>query len=416
MTRAVSRPHLSASPGVVDGPADWSIEVDGAAHQLAEVRRFSQGAFPIFFEGKAVVDVARFYQETRLDQTSSVYIAFLWVCSSTRRRHVGARVELSDETDNYTGRFAVGPDMIAGSLRLERQLILAEPSFDSEELAASAPGSILWREPRPTSLDLEGVGGVFPTQLVSFSGSLDAGAVWAVEIDTEELSMPAIAAVRLLLNAEHADVNYLATRDTRDDRARAVLSAIHWDAGRRLVDAALESADRLDLDQEWPDDSIGHNLQLLVRVLLPDMSLDAIRSLKSRKPREYETKLQAGLSLLSGNKYRRYGFSEVEQEGTKPGTGPRPPDDGDAGGHPGPSVETEARVTYPQLKFIAGLTGGLWLGGKSLRNHPDFPQDELTRQEAHELIDQLRLIPESQKQRREDLAKRWLSDRSRRAE
>jgi hypothetical protein len=402
---------------VVDGPADWGIEIEGTPHPLEDIRRFAQGASPITFEGSAVVDVPRLYRETQLDSTSVVQVVFVWECSSTKRRQVGARAELSDETDSYTGRFQIEPELIAGSLRLERQLVLAEPAFDRKPLAPSAPGSILWREVRPTSLDLEGVGGVFPTQLVSFSGSLDASAVWAIEVDTEDLSMPAIAAVRLLLNAEHPDVNYLATRDTRDDRARSVLSAIRWDAGRHLVDAAIEAVDRFDLDQEWPDDSVGHNLQLLTRSVFPDMSLEAVESLRRRRPIGYETKLQAGLSLLSGHKFRRYGFLEEKPKEVTAHADSEFQEQPDSvvRDHQVSAAEPEARISYPQLKFIAGLTGGLWLGAKSLRNHPEFPQDELTKQEAHELIDQLQLIPDSQKDRREQLARKWLSDRFGRA-
>lgn len=362
-----------------------------------------------------MVDVPRLYKETLLNSTSRVQVVFMWECSSTRRRHAGARMDLSDESDSYTGRFAIEPYLLAGSLRLERQLILVEPSFDSAPLAASAPGSILWKEPRPTSLDLEGIGGVFPTQLVSFSGSLDAGAIWAIEIDTEDLSVPATAAVRLLLNSEHPDVNYLASRDTRDDRARAVLSAIHWDAGRHLVDAALQEVDHFDLEQEWPEDSIGHNLQLLIRMMFPEMSLGAIASLRNKRPVEYESTVQAGLLLMSGHKYRRYRFTDDGPEEAKddPDAESRPTRVAVAVDQPTRSAESDQRVTYPQLKFIAGLTGGLWLGEKSLRNHPEFPQDELTKQEAHELIDQLQLIPESQKERRKELAQKWLSDRFR---
>jgi hypothetical protein len=182
------------------------------------------------------------------------------------------------------------------------------------------------------------------------------------------------------------------------------------------VGAALEAANHLDLDQEWPDDSIGHNLQLLVGMIFPGMTLDAIGSLRDRRPVEYETTLQAGLSLLTGNKYRRYRFSdegpmEAEHSGDEAVLKPRPSPDTGMEAKSETPVESEARVSYPQLKFIAGLTGGLWLGPKSLRNHPDFPQDELTRQEAHELIDQLQLIPDSQKERRAALAKKWLTDR-----
>src|SRR5262249_47303958 len=135
----------------------------------------------------------------------------------------------------------------------------------------------------------------FPVTTVDFADhGLDPAAPWWLEIGSE-LELPAMGAVQLLLNSRFPLV-VEAARDLDPARPElAVLrSSLYADIGRTLVEHALA---REDVQQEWPEDSLGEILVGLLaarfREPLPDL-----RALRHRDPAAWSARLAATFGLF----------------------------------------------------------------------------------------------------------------------
>jgi hypothetical protein len=165
-------------------------------------------------------------------------------------------------------------------------------------LAASTPGSILWRDDRRTRVVLEGTGAVFPTELVDFRDLRvgDAGAVWTLELDLSDLDAAALGCVRLYLNAAHPDVDALRRGDD-DPRTAAIRSVLRWDVARQLITTALQNDEFVERDA-YPPDSVGEALAFTVRSHFPTEDPRSLRALLQRDPTRFTARLQAACGLL----------------------------------------------------------------------------------------------------------------------
>lgn len=398
MVRAVARPYLTASPNAAStDERPWRLEVDGVEITADELRRLAGTDRDLYVSTAMDIDYVELCQSTGLNG-EAINVIFVWECIDTKRRQVGARSPV-DPNGFVLGNFVINCAELAGTLTIERQLVLAARLEPASSFHAREPGSILWRDPNSLRIDLGGTGGVLPTDIVTFDGALNTSAVWALRLDLEDLTLPATACIQLLLNRDHPDVRFLTSHGTRDDRARAVLSAIYWDSGRSLIESALE-LDQFDLDQELPEDSIGRNLQVTLDTVFEGRSTEAIKELRQRSPLEYATLLQGGLVLLSGRQFRRQTTSVDSSDSERTELGESDTQSSQATPSPrGSGQQVDEPATYKQIRFISGLSGR-WLGAKTLEEHREFPQPPLSKAEAHKLIDSLNVIPESLDQKR----------------
>lgn len=414
MARAIVRPFLVGSADSVSTEKHPWIFLSGEGRKTPDdLRRYVRRVEVVELESSLTVDVDELHRSAELDDSASIEAIFLWECRATRRREVGARLPIARGRDTYTGVFGIQTNQIADNLILERQLILSAPPASPGRFSSTHPASILWREPSPLRVDLEGTGGILPTDLAPFRDEADPEAVWALRSQLAELDLPATASVKLILNEDHPDIRYIVGTERWDDRARAVMSAIHWDVGRNLVDLALNH-DEFDMDTEYMDDSIGRSLQILVGAIFGEASPASIRELKIQRPVEYQTTLQAGLRLLRGRRYRRYSTAPGPSEGQAVGN-----DISVGAAVQGSTSETLTAAelgepaSYKQIKLIVALSGQ-WLGENAIRGHDTYPQEPLTKDEAHRLIDMINEIPDGAtqaKQKRSGIVDGFLAQR-----
>lgn len=414
MARAVARPFRVATDRSVsvDG-REWTLTVGEEAASLLDLREHLKTVSHVSLEGKLDINLPAFLDETQLDPSARFEALFMWECPATRRREVGARVPVVN-SGVISGAFEVATDVLAERIRLERQIVLRQPGADVGPYVANRHGNMLWREHTPLSVDLEGSGGVFPTDVTSFSYPLASGAAWALQVDTSDLHAPVRANVRLVLNEEHADIAYLIAHERRDDRAKAVLSTMYWDCGRGLVTAALRE-EAFDLAAEYPEDSTGRALQSLVTTAFPETDLASIQELADSRPMEFETTLQLALQLLRGRSFRRYKTADpdvgdhsisadstpaadvspqTEVEGPTGITTVEEDDPRQSDGPVGVPPSANEIATYKQIRMIVGLSG-VWLGTKEIESMQGIPQVPLLKDEARELIELILQIPEA---------------------
>jgi hypothetical protein len=183
--------------------------------------------------------------------------------------------------------------LLGTSVELSTALILAEPGEAQGEPVAWRRGSILWRDAQ--KVRLYGDSSQFPITEVDFRDcGLDPAAPWFVEIDGD-LELPAMGAIQLLLNNRFPLVSDAARiLDPERPELAVVRSELFADIGRTLVEFALAQPD---LENEWPEDSLGAILTSIVRSRFGESARD-LRTLRERDPTAWAAKVAASFGLL----------------------------------------------------------------------------------------------------------------------
>jgi hypothetical protein len=175
---------------------------------------------------------------------------------------------------------------------------LAARQGDTNGLAATIPGSVLWDD--VTLLPLEGVGSRFPMEWLDFGGSgwLPNGAGWYLEWSPDEPDAPALGAIRLYLNQNHEAVRAAVTASAPEPHERAIREVIQYDVARGLILGAL-AADPTAWDEAAKEPgSIASVVNRLLSVVFPAETLIGLRTRRIATPQRLEVKMQDGLRLF----------------------------------------------------------------------------------------------------------------------
>jgi hypothetical protein len=182
---------------------------------------------------------------------------------------------------------------LAGTVSLVTSLILAEERRRPKVPAPWRRGSVLWRDVK--KVRLHGDASQLPLTEVDFAeAGLDAAAPWFLDLGGD-LDLPAMGSILLLLN-ERFPLVIEAMKDHTSDRPEfgVIRSVVYADVGRLLAEHALAQDD---LEQEWPDDSLGDVLRSLVKSRF-NASIADLRLMRMRDPVSWNAKAGAALGLL----------------------------------------------------------------------------------------------------------------------
>ncbi|MEU5258437.1 hypothetical protein [Amycolatopsis sp. NPDC021455] len=289
-------PYRTAPAGsVVAGPWQWLI--DDVPTELPDALSDWDYRMDLSLRQTVTVDVGLVRQATGLSPTAKLTLAMIWTASGSGLKAAGDRIPLPASGIANVDLTAVLPgNQLGGVLGLETTLVLAEFADDGGLASPRRAGSILWTSKYETRL--QGDAPLFPIAVVDFAKTQypeDAG--WHVEIggDLETATMGAL----LLLVNERKRVLVDAMRNAAKPRPvdRVVLSSVHADVARTLVEHALNDQD-FSLEVDFGEETIGSTLQALVGRFFPGQSLTHLRRQQAQSPTSFATDLQHAVRIF----------------------------------------------------------------------------------------------------------------------
>jgi len=289
-------PYRMAPTGsVVAGPWQWLI--DDVPGELPDALSDWDYRMDLSLRRSVTVDVDLVRQATGLSAAAKLTLAMIWTASGSGLKAAGDRISLPETGIANVDLAALLPgNQLGGVLGLETTLVLAEYSEDGDLASPRRAGSILWTSKYETRL--QGDAPLFPIAVVDFAKTQypeDAG--WHVEIggDLETATMGAL----LLLVNERKQVLVDAMRSAAKPRPvdRVVLSTVHADVARTLVEYALHDQD-FSLEVDYGDETIGSTLQALIGRFFPGQSLTHLRRRQGQSPTAFATELQHAVRIF----------------------------------------------------------------------------------------------------------------------
>ncbi|MEU8631083.1 hypothetical protein AB0C38_02865 [Amycolatopsis sp. NPDC048633] len=289
-------PYRAApSESVVAGPWQWLL--DDVPSELPDVLSDWDYRMDLSLRQQVTVDVDLVRESTGLPPSAKLTLAMIWTATGSGLKAAGDRVSLPESGITTVELSTVlSGSQLGGVLGLETTLVLAEYSETGALASPRRAGSILWTDKYETRL--QGDAPLFPIAVVDFSKTQypeEAG--WHVEIggDLETATMGAL----LLLVNERKQVLVDAMRNAAKPRAvdRVVLSTVHADVARTLVEYALHDQD-FTLEVDYGDESIGSTLQALVSRLFPGQSLVHLRRRQEQSSTAFVTELQHAVRIF----------------------------------------------------------------------------------------------------------------------
>lgn len=247
------------------------------------------------------VDTEGVREDCRLGAGSALALAASW--SSTRSR-LGASasvVELGDRAGVLRATLAVSvPGRKAGGrLDLRTALVLRTAGADASAISPRREGASLWVDESRHAL--EGGAARFPVAAVGFDQIArlpDAGG-WALEWDVDDLDIPVLAGLRLLVNAQNEKLVSALRSGSTDPRATAVRSFVMFDVARALVEAALRCERFTEEPESFAEDSVGRMLFELVTMCWPAVPISTLATRLVEDPARLGAELQAYLGVLA---------------------------------------------------------------------------------------------------------------------
>lgn len=187
--------------------------------------------------------------------------------------------------------FTVPGYQISGSLSVEFQLSLLDQNFEPRSpFAPKKLGNTVYRVER--KVVLEGTAPRLPMLPVSFTEHGFSGAgnsLWWLRLTNHDLMTSASAAIWLWLNSDNPYVITM-LESSESGEAETWLRFLEIDFMRQLLREALNH-DELSFEMDYPEDSLGHVLASVVRLL--GESLDQVKQRYREDAGRVEAELQA---------------------------------------------------------------------------------------------------------------------------
>ena len=193
--------------------------------------------------------------------------------------------------------FTLNGDELGGKVTLETLLVARSP-VPLNRLAASRPGSILWRSTQTTVVD--GLDAQFPTDAENFGATLpgarDAG--WVLRVDQYDMDALFMSAVRLTLNSGLPAIQRM-LQGSSDPSTVLLGRMLDLDITRQLVYLAIRSEEVRGQDVDHESLTLAGVLRSLLAQIWPTVGPDTLLRWANEKPDRIEGQLQNVRRLAS---------------------------------------------------------------------------------------------------------------------
>lgn len=190
---------------------------------------------------------------------------------------------------------------LARNVQLRAALVLVEPTkaMLGQALSPHRPGSVLWED--AISLRLDGDAPRFPISVVDFVDNQlgSANACWRFDWSPADPTLPAMATMRLLVNARQKAFHAAVTSREPTPAQVAIRSALKFALGEEMLRLALDHAQELEQSRrDFMPDSGGQVLIELVQRIYPGMGPVMCADRRRECPGEFAADVQARLALF----------------------------------------------------------------------------------------------------------------------
>lgn len=292
--RTSAAPFPVAPPDAVRFSVSWQLHTPGGPTALADEVAAWDYLAELTLSAVLEVDADALRTACHLGDRSKLRVVVTATSSTTKMRGPITVVPVTP------GPIALDVRMLGhelgGRLALDT-LVVASDIERTDALSPRAKGSILWRDRRATWL--EGESARFPTDVADFGGApfFTPGALWYLDLRSDDLDASALGGVRLVLNENHPAMARVLAGDASAE-AYATLSALRWDVARQLVGAALDSDEFVERGGVFEEEALGSMLAAVLALHWPGESPRALRQLRRTEPARFERELQDRAGLL----------------------------------------------------------------------------------------------------------------------
>jgi hypothetical protein len=186
-----------------------------------------------------------------------------------------------------------------GRLDLRTRLVLRSAGSSPSPISPRRPGAVLWAD--ETRVALEGGAARFPVSAADFSSvpRLPSGAAWALEWNPDDLEVPVLGGLRLLINSEDSGLVAALRSGSVDARASLIRSFVTFDVARSLVHSALGNERFVGAPESFEEGSVGRMLFELITACWGGTPLRALVSRRAEDPARLDAEIQAHLGMAS---------------------------------------------------------------------------------------------------------------------
>jgi hypothetical protein len=235
---------------------------------------------------------------------TSVGLVAGWWSEGTTLRGQGEPVYFILGTTGGRRRFELEVNIPGGEaayhVQLRSALILgtAGPAMRRDRLAPHREGSILWED--SIGLTLEADAPRFPISVVDFvdDGIGPANACWKFEWSPVELGLPAMATMRLLVNARHEIFRQALIATEPLEAQIAIRSALKHALMMEMLQLALLHADELETGQPFEVGSAGRVFTDLIARVFPGHSPRSCAEFRHAQPGRFSAEVQGKVDLF----------------------------------------------------------------------------------------------------------------------
>ena len=284
--------------------SNWRI-VNGRELQDAELIHEWDQSLSLTLTRVVQVDVATAMLFGRLKHGAKLAMLPTWWSDGTGLRGSGEPITFTLDPRITQRRFDLALTIpgkhLARNLQIRSALVLVEQAegMARDPLAAHRPGSVLWED--AISVILEGDASRFPITVADFVDSDlgPANACWRFEWSPADLSLPAMATMRLYINSRHHRFHAAATSRDPSPPQVTMRSALKFGVGNEMLLIALDKADELEeCARDFQPGSGGRVLLDLLERLFPGRGPIGCREDRSQNPGRFHAEVQARLALF----------------------------------------------------------------------------------------------------------------------
>lgn len=277
-------------------PAGWMLHGE-KPERLEDAIPWWDPATDLHMSRRVKVDAGGLRADCGLPDSAVIRLVAAWHCQGTSLRDGCPPILLPERgSAEHVLELWMDARRLAGDLSLRTAVVLVS-NPEPGPLSAVLPGTVLWED--RLELRLEGGGSRFPIDVFSFAESgadFPDGAAWRLDWDPENLELPVLGGMQLMLNSAHPAVAK-AIAQPEEPVSKMFLALLHFEVARSLLQGAL-SREEFVSDHVWPSDSIGRSMQLLLKTRLPEWQPSALRQLLLQDPDQFVSVLQDRLGFL----------------------------------------------------------------------------------------------------------------------
>jgi hypothetical protein len=244
------------------------------------------------------LDVVR--DACQLGDDATFAITATWSCSTTRLGGCSPVVELGLHQGAVRAalELSIPGAMAGGRLSLLTRLVLRDPGAQPSMISPQRAGATLWVE--KSQVALEGGASRFPITAVDFAQTrhFPDEAAWALDWNPDDLEIPVLGGLRLLVNSGHDTLPDLLRSGSADPRTRAVRAFVMFDVARGLVTGALRNDRFVENPEAFEEGSIGRMLSDLLATCWPGMPASTLRARSVDEAPRFNAELQARFGVI----------------------------------------------------------------------------------------------------------------------